>query len=54
MKSEQISSIPPPVLPQTKPDTLSTAEMLTSSELAQLRQFKRDAIAYGEKAFRKK
>lgn len=51
MKSENSLASTQKPLPQQKPDTSLVSEMLTPSEIEQLRQSKRDDNAYFQKAF---
>jgi hypothetical protein len=49
--SEKSSEQTPPRSPQPKPDTSSVSEMLTPSELEQLRQSAKEASDYARRAF---
>lgn len=51
MKSAQRSTSTPLPSPQKKPVTSSVCETLTSSEIEQLRQDKRESADYARKAF---
>ncbi len=51
MKSENSSASSQKPLPQQKPDTSSASEMLTLSEIEQLRQEKKEDHAFFQKAF---
>jgi hypothetical protein len=51
MKSENFLVSNRKPLPQPKPDTLSVSEMLTPSEIEQLRQDKKELAAWHPKAF---
>ena len=51
MKSENSSASSRKPLPQQKPDTSPVSEMLTPSEIEQLRQEKKELAAYEPKAF---
>lgn len=51
MKSENSSESTRKPSPHQKPDTSMVSEMLTPSEIEQLRQSKKDANAYFQKAF---
>jgi hypothetical protein len=52
MKSGNTSTSTPKPSPTTKPDTYPASEMLTSSELEQLRREAKDATAYYRKNWR--
>ena len=51
MKSKNSSESTQKPLPQQKPDTSTVSDMLTPSEIEQLRQSKKDANTYFQKAF---
>ena len=51
MKSENSSESSRKPLPQQKPDTSPVSEMLTPSEIEQLRQDKKESNAFFQKAF---
>lgn len=51
MKSENSLASTRQPLPQPKPDTSSVSEMLTPSEIEQLRQIKKEQIAYAQKVY---
>lgn len=51
MKSENSSTLIPPPSPPAKPVISSVSERLTSSEIEQLRQDKKESSAYARKAF---
>lgn len=51
MKSEDSSTATPSPSPPAKPAIASLSERLTDSEIEQLRQDKKDAVAYARKAF---
>jgi hypothetical protein len=53
MQSKTYSESSRPPSPPTKPNTSSTSEMLTPSEIESLRQGGREASAYAQKVFRK-